>query len=109
MLAVAEKETVEETETATTEELTVQYEELLKAHTQSESRRWTQAEITDTLVATQNPGTVLKPMNAEILVDLINHKDQNLKMAVVQGIARSAANSHNQVRLTHYTGFGNQK
>ena len=95
MLAAAELETV------APEELTIRYEELLKEHNLTESHQWTQGEITDTLIATQNPAEGLKPMNAEILVDLINHKDQQLKMAAVQGIARSATFTHNQVEFRY--------
>ena len=99
MLVPVEKETIlAEPEVVSTEELTVKYEEMLREHARTESHQWTQAEITDALVAAQNPAVGLKPRNAEILVDLINHKDQNLKNAVVNGIANCATFAHNQVR-----------
>ena len=103
MLVPVKKETVlAEPEVVSTEELSVKYEELLREHTRTESHQWTQAEITDTLVASQNPAMGLKPKNAEILADLINHKDQNLKLAVVNGIARCATFTQNQVRICFF-------
>lgn len=99
VLAAVEKETIlPDPEIVSAEDLAVQYEELLREHARTGSHHWTQAEITDSLIATQHPEMGLKPKNAEILVDLINHKDQNLKNAVVLGIARCSTFSYNQVR-----------
>ena len=106
MLVPVERETIlAEPEVVSTEELTVKYEEMLREHARTESHQWTQAEITDTLVAAQNPALGLKPKNSEILVDLINHKDQNLKTTVVNSIAKCATFTHNQVRFSGYTKY----
>ena len=86
-----------ELETVSPEALNAQYEELLKEHDETETHNWSQFEITETLILTQNPSVGLAPKHAEILVDLINHKSLNLKQAAVQGIARCATFTNNQV------------
>ena len=86
-----------ELETVSPEALNAQYEELMKEHEETETHNWSQFEITETLLLIQNPSVGLAPKHAEILVDLINHKSLNLKQAAVQGIARCATFTNNQV------------
>ncbi|WAR24991.1 ARM10-like protein [Mya arenaria] len=80
-------------------EVTVEYEELLREHRESESQQFTAEEITEALTATQTPESGLTERNAEVLTGLLTYDDIHLKHAAVQGIANSAAFTKNQITL----------
>ena len=86
-----------ERETVAVEEIKVEYEELLREHKASESQTFSSDEITQALMATQNPGQGLSDRNAEVLVGLLTFEDIHLKHTAVLGIANSAAFTNNQV------------
>ncbi|XP_052286159.1 uncharacterized protein LOC127881942 isoform X2 [Dreissena polymorpha] len=78
------------------ENITVEYEELLREHRESESQTFTREEITEALLATQSPELGLTERNAQVLTGLLTFKDLHLKYAAVQGIAKCAAFTNNQ-------------
>ncbi|XP_052781045.1 uncharacterized protein LOC128217736 [Mya arenaria] len=88
-----------EREVAQIGEVTVEYEELLREHRESESQQFTAEEITEALTATQTPESGLTERNAEVLTGLLTYDDIHLKHAAVQGIANSAAFTKNQITL----------
>ena len=88
-----------EREVVSVEEVTVQYEELLKQHKASGSQKYTSDDIKEALMATQKPAHGLSERNAEVLVWLLSHNDDHLKHAAVKGIANCATFTKNQVRF----------
>lgn len=88
-----------ERETVIVEEINVEYEELLREHKESEAQTFSSQEITEALMATQNPAQGLTERNAEVLAGLLTFDDINLKHTAVLGIANSAAFTNNQVNI----------
>ncbi|KAL4226459.1 DBD domain binding [Mactra antiquata] len=85
-----------EREVVTVEAMNIEYEELLKEHQESTTHSYTAAEITEALMAAQNPSQGLTVRNAEILSALLMSDDLHLKHTAVQGIANCATFSKNQ-------------
>lgn len=87
-----------ERETVIVEEMNIQYDELLREYQMSRSQTFTSAEITEALMASQNPSQGLTVRNAETLTGLLSFEDIHLKHTAVQGIANCATFTINQVR-----------
>ncbi|KAJ8301883.1 hypothetical protein KUTeg_020870 [Tegillarca granosa] len=64
--------------------------------------RYTEEEITDALLVSQNSPGLVSAKNAEVLVALLGHPDQNLLLSAVNGIIKCSTFHRNQNLLRDY-------